>query len=200
MPYHPVSTSLGIPAFRPSNEQIKIAQICKVDPLIVILLEQKNIRGAEEIQAFLSPALSDLPDPFSMKGMEEAADIVLEAIGQNFEIIIWGDYDVDGVTGTALLLQFFKKLGVAATYHIPNRFKDGYGLNHGGLLRLKKKVDPRRSLIITVDCGISNEREILAAKELGFRIIITDHHEPERTITVADAVLNPKQGGMSLQG
>ncbi len=184
---------LNAPAFVPTESQIKRARSLKIEPLILFLLEQKSITGTEQILDFLYPSLEKLPAPFTMLDMKKAAECITEAIYKDFEILVWGDYDVDGVTATALLVSFLKVLGVTARYHIPNRFKDGYGLNKETLLVLSKKCNPETTLILTVDCGISNEKEITFAKGLGFQIIITDHHEPGDSVPSADAILNPKQ-------
>ncbi len=179
--------------FKATGEQIDAAKTLKVDPLIFYLLELRNIKGLEAKNAFLNPSLNDLPKPFSMHGMQEATDLVYKALLNKSDIIIWGDYDVDGVTGTCLLVNFFETIGVRTIYHIPNRFTDGYGLNRNSLRSLGKDIHSDNPLLITVDCGISNAKEVQYAKELGFDVIVTDHHEPGKEKIVADAVLNPKQ-------
>lgn len=165
----------------------------KLHPVITQLLAQRGLRKQEEIEAFLAPQLSSLPAPLLMKGMREAVALVDEAIFNGTPIVIWGDYDVDGITGTALLVSFFQDLGVAVSFFIPNRMTHGYGLHLDILQSLTTADEPGKKLLITVDCGISAQQEILAAQKLGFQVIVTDHHEPPEIVQVAEAVLNPKQ-------
>ncbi len=165
----------------------------KLHPVITQLLAQRGLRKQEEIEAFLTPQLSSLPAPLLMKGMREAVALVDEAIFNGTPIVIWGDYDVDGITGAALLVSFFQDLGVAVSFIIPNRMTHGYGLHLDILQSLATTDEPGKKLLITVDCGISAQQEILAAQKLGFQVIVTDHHQPPVIVQVADAVLNPKQ-------
>ena len=146
----------------------------------------------EEIEQYLKPMLKDLPSPFLMKDMEKAADLVMEAINGNWEIIIWGDYDVDGITATALLILFFRKLNIEVGCHIPNRLTEGYGLNEQ-LIREISGGSNSKKLLITVDCGISNHKEINYAQSLGIKVIVTDHHNLPGNPLEADATINPKQ-------
>ncbi len=179
--------------YKPSDEQIQLAKALNLDPLIIFLAELRNIKGREAIFSYLYPSLEQLPSPFTMLDMRKATSMVHRAIVNKSEILVWGDYDVDGVTGTCLLVSFFKEIGVKTSYHIPNRLTDGYGLNFSQLQSLKESFSSESPLLITVDCGISNTKEIEFAKKLGFDVIITDHHEPGVEIPRADAVLNPKQ-------
>ncbi|MEE4165568.1 MAG: single-stranded-DNA-specific exonuclease RecJ, partial [Desulfocapsaceae bacterium] len=163
-----------------------------VHPSIKEHLCRQGLVTDRDISDFLFPKLADLPSPFLMQDMDKAAEIVISAIHDRADIIIWGDYDVDGITATALLMLFFKKLNIAVSYHIPNRLTEGYGLNREKITEFSEKCGDRK-LLISVDCGISNQAEITLAQELGFTVIVTDHHQlPEKTVT-ADAVLNPKQ-------
>jgi single-stranded-DNA-specific exonuclease len=183
------------PFFSPTAEQKTLAQRFNVNPLIIHLLELRNIIGNDEIEQYLNPSLAKLPDPFTIKGMDQAALLVSEAIERKSEIIIWGDYDVDGVTSTCLLVNFFKKIGIRVVWKIPDRFSEGYGLNRKGIEEIRSGIPSEYPLLITVDCGISNHLEIRRAKELGFYIIVTDHHEPPENSVKADAILNVKQEG-----
>jgi single-stranded-DNA-specific exonuclease len=144
----------------------------------------------EQAKRFISPALSDLPNPFTMKDMDKAVARIAKAILQNEKITIFGDYDVDGTTATALLLLFLKKAGGAVDFYLPHRLKEGYGLN----LEAVKKIHARGTkLMITVDCGISNDEEIRWAMDNGLEVIVTDHHEVPDNLPPALAILNPKQ-------
>jgi len=182
-----------LPQVEPSPELQRLAAERKLHPVIVKLLAQRGYQGHNEIVAFLEPRLADLPHPLMMKGMKEAASMVGNAVVNKTPILIWGDYDVDGTTGTALLFSFFQSLGVNATYIIPNRISHGYGLHHDLLRELAPSNPENGKLLITVDCGISANEEILAAREMGYQVIVTDHHEPPAGSCAAHAVLNPKQ-------
>ena len=181
------------PQIKPSLELQELAIKKQLHPVIVKLLAGRGLQEKEGVEAFLQPRLADLPHPLEMGGMEEAAALAGLAVLNGTPILIWGDYDVDGTTGTALLVSFFQELGVEATYIIPNRITHGYGL-HVDLLRALAPADSaQKRLLITVDCGISASDEIAAAQEMGFQVIVTDHHEPPPRGSGADAILNPKQ-------
>jgi single-stranded-DNA-specific exonuclease len=181
--------------FHPTIEQERLAQKFNVHSLIIYLLELRNISGDDAIEVFLNPNLALLPDPFTIKDMDVAVSLVSEAIRVKTEIVVWGDYDVDGVTSTCLLVNFFKKIGINARWKIPDRFTEGYGLNTKGIEEIRLRIVNDFPLLITVDCGISNHTEIKRAKELGFHVIVTDHHEPPENPVNADAILNVKQEG-----
>lgn len=162
-------------------------------PLIERLLHKRGVTGEESIKSFLEPKLKELPSPFLMKDMDIAVELIEEAIRNQDIILIWGDYDVDGTTATALLILFFRSLGVEAIYHIPNRLKDGYGIQKQGLERISKTLKRNKTLIITVDNGISASEAVNYAKDCGYRIIVTDHHQAPKERVAADAVINPSQ-------
>ena len=172
------------------NNSNETAADILVHPVIDRHLDNLGI-APEEKKRFLSPSLHDLPSPFLMNDMERAVQLVLEAIEQGSKIIIWGDYDVDGISGTALLALFFRYYGVEVTCHIPNRLKEGYGLNKNEIIRLSGNSEEKK-LLISVDCGISNQEEITFAQTLGYQVIVTDHHQPPAAGIIADAVINPK--------
>jgi single-stranded-DNA-specific exonuclease len=183
------------PEFIPTTQQIELARQFDVDPLIIYLIELRNISGADAIDSFLNPSLANLPDPFTIKDMDSAVALVSKAIRKKSAIVIWGDYDVDGITSTCLLVDFFRKIGIKASWKIPNRFSEGYGINNQGIEKIRDNIFEKFPLLITVDCGISNHQEIKRAKELGFKVIVTDHHQPPDTSVPADAILNVKQKG-----
>jgi single-stranded-DNA-specific exonuclease len=141
-----------------------------------ILKELLGIRGVADVDSFVAPSVSGLGDPFLLEGVREGAVAILEAIDKNKKISIYGDFDMDGIASTALLLLVLRKLGADADFYIPNRLEDGYGLSKEGIAFLKEKG---AELIITVDCGINGAEAIEYARELGIDIIITDHHLPE---------------------
>src|SRR3989338_6765829 len=123
-----------------------------------------------------------------MKDMKKAVDRLVGAIERRESITVYGDYDVDGVTATSCLLNFFRELGVPAGYHIPHRLKEGYGLHAAALKEIHQKGG---RVVITADCGISNVNEAIAASQLGIDLIITDHHIVPPDLPEAHAVLNP---------
>jgi len=164
----------------------------QVHPSIKEHLKKNGMITDAEINHFLTPMLKDLPSPFLMKDMGKAADLVVDAISEKAEITIWGDYDVDGISGTALLILFFYKFNLKVNFHIPNRLTEGYGLNKQKIYDISER-STRKKLLITVDCGISNREEVRYAQSLGFKVIVTDHHNLPGNPVDADAVLNPKQ-------
>lgn len=170
----------------------RIASELKVSFILAQILQNRGIATSEEGRAFLFGSLEHLCDPFELKGMGEAVARVREAIDNKEEILIYGDYDVDGVTSSALLVLALRELGGRVSFYLPNRFTEGYGLNAQALERAKGQGI---SLIITVDCGISNITEALRAKELGIDLIISDHHEPGENLPEALALINPKLQG-----
>ncbi|MCK4420553.1 single-stranded-DNA-specific exonuclease RecJ [candidate division WOR-3 bacterium] len=150
-----------------------------------------SLRNIEHKDSFLNPSPEHLHDPFLLKGVEKASKRIISAINNNENIMIYGDYDVDGISSIALMFTILKKLGANVDHYIPSRLKQGYGLNKEAIIEAHKRGT---NLIITVDCGINAEDEIQLAKKKGMDIIITDHHLPEREIT-ADIIINPKLKG-----
>ena len=158
---------------------------------ILKLLVARGYKNKEDIETFLHPEDVEYHDPFSMKDMEKAVERVISALVNRENILIWGDYDVDGITSTSILYLFFlRRLGLKVDYVIPNRESDGYGLSNEGIL---KASNNDVNLIITVDCGITSVQEVNYAKKLGIDIIITDHHEPDNELPNAYAVIDPKR-------
>lgn len=155
-----------------------------------------NLHDDQEIDHFLFPRLERLPSPMLMKGMKEAVELFLEETGRESEIIVWGDYDVDGTTGTALLVNFFRELGIEPHWHIPNRLTDGYGLNSHTFNEIRSRLFPdKQFLLITVDCGISNFQEICDILAIGGKAIVTDHHQLPIGELPGCITLNPNQEG-----
>ncbi|MCK9274751.1 MAG: single-stranded-DNA-specific exonuclease RecJ [Syntrophales bacterium] len=161
-----------------------------INTLISQILINRNIRTPEEAKKFLFPSLKDLHNPFLMEDMERGVQRVIEAVDTNQNIVVYGDYDVDGITSTVILVKFLKEFHENTTYYIPDRIDEGYGLHQSAIDRLKKNG---AQLIITVDCGISNHEEIAYAKRLGIDTIILDHHEVPETLPAAAAAINPNR-------
>jgi single-stranded-DNA-specific exonuclease len=144
----------------------------------------------ERAAHFLQPSLAHIRSPFLMKDMDKAVSRVILALQRHEKVLIFGDYDVDGMTATALLFDFLTYLGMDADYYIPNRLTEGYGLNPKSVEN--QAIRRGKSLIITVDCGISSHEAIRVASHAGIDVIITDHHEVPPRVPEAFAILNPK--------
>lgn len=162
-------------------------------PRIAQLLATRGIETAEQAKAFLSPSIQSLHDPFLMRDMQAAVDCLSAAIEKGERIVVYGDYDVDGVTSTAILLTYLRKRGAVADYYIPSRHGEGYGLNIPAVECIAK--EKQAQLLITVDCGITSATEVARAYELGMRVIVTDHHQIGEELPRCEAVLNPLLGG-----
>ncbi len=137
---------------------------------------------------FLNCHLADLIDPYVLHGMREAVERIITSLERKEKILVYGDYDVDGVTATSLILLFLRDLGFTTHYYIPKRVAEGYGINKQSILKFNKEGI---GLIITVDCGISSVEEISYANSLGMSVIVTDHHEPPIKLPDAAALINP---------
>jgi single-stranded-DNA-specific exonuclease len=158
-------------------------------PILKQLLFNRGILNLESADTYLQ-ASGSLHSPFKLEGVQQAVHRINEALENQQKIAIYGDYDADGVTATALMVQVLRKLGGDVIYHIPNRFEEGYGLTNKALQNLG---DEGTKLVITVDCGIRSPVEVLYASSVGMDIIITDHHEPRGELFGAKAVVCPKQ-------
>ncbi len=164
-----------------------------LSPLVACLLVNRGIKTAQQAKTYLEPTFADLHSPFDMADMGKAVERIRRAIENGEQIYIYGDFDADGTTSTALLLNVFRHLDVSANYHIPNRFTDGYGLNKKAVEKICKDGG---NLLITVDCGIRSIDEIERANELGMDVILTDHHQPpEGFPPPAHAIISPKVEG-----
>jgi single-stranded-DNA-specific exonuclease len=163
-----------------------------ITPLTAQLLINRGLVDSGKAFSFLKPDLKDLHDPFLLKDMDKAVERIVSAMDKREKIAVYGDYDVDGTTSTAMLHLFFRELGIETVCYIPDRISEGYGLNSEAL---KKLCGDGVKLIITVDCGSSNRDEVSFARSLGLDIIVSDHHELPGEPPEAAALLNPKQNG-----
>jgi single-stranded-DNA-specific exonuclease len=161
-----------------------------IHPVIAQILINRGIGGAEEAKRYLMPDLAALPDPFLLPDMSRAVDRIVKGLGEGEKIAVIGDYDVDGVASTALLVHFFRAIGVEVEVHIPHRVTEGYGLNDEAIDRLKERG---ANLIITVDNGTRSIAELERARSLGIDVVVTDHHEVGDALPQAVAVINPKR-------
>ena len=172
--------------------QKKLASELKISPIISQVLINRGLRSPEEIHRFLNSSLADLHNPFLLKDIKIAVRRIKSAISRQEKIMVYGDYDVDGITSVAVMLKALTKLGAAQPlYHIPNKLKEGYGLNKPAIKAAHQK---NVSLLITVDCGITSIEEIKYAAGLGIDTIVTDHHQPiDNLMPKAIAIINPKK-------
>jgi single-stranded-DNA-specific exonuclease len=169
----------------------KLTGLLNCHPAIASILVNRKIASPEDALNFLSVSLNHLRLPFTLKDMDVAIHRIVKAITHNEKILIFGDYDVDGITATTILLKFFRSAGADVSYYIPHRITEGYGLqsSHITTCALAKKIN----LIITVDCGSGSHDAVTAAKAAGIDVIITDHHMVTDTLPPAVAVINPKR-------
>ena len=178
-----------------NNEKVELLKAkFNLSNLVAKILSNRNILGREmqedDIKKFLNPTRYDFYDPFLLPDMEQAVERIEQAINNKEKILIYGDYDADGITSTTILIKFFKELGVEVDKYIPNRLEEGYGINNKALEEIKNRgID----LIITVDTGITANDQVKYANELGLDVIITDHHEPSDEIPKAVAVIDAKR-------
>ena len=168
----------------------KIQNEFKVSSLLATIIVNKGLKTKEEIEVFLNPTRNDFHDPYLMPDMEIAVNRILKAIENKEKVIIYGDYDVDGITSITVLKKFLADRGLQVDQYIPNRLDEGYGLNKAAI---EKIVEQKYNLMITVDCGISGIEEIEYANSLGLETIITDHHEPSDILPNAIAVVDAKR-------
>jgi single-stranded-DNA-specific exonuclease len=167
-----------------------LAAALGVHPLIARLLCLRGLGDADQAQRFLNPSIEHLHDPFKLADMQRAVERLERALAQRERIAIHGDYDVDGITSTVILRRALELLGGDVVHFIPERLRDGYGLQPAAIDRLHAEGV---ALVVSVDCGIRGTEAALRARELGVDLIITDHHEPEGTLPPALAVVNPKR-------
>ena len=161
------------------------------DNLLQKILISRGITDMAAMDKFLNPCVKDyMPNPSVLCDMDKAAAIIADSVLNGDKIAIYGDYDVDGITSTAVFVKYLRSLGVDVMWHLPTREGEGYGLNIGAIDEIAQHG---AKLIITVDCGISGVAEVAHAKSLGLRIVVTDHHSPDEVLPAADAVVNPKR-------
>lgn len=167
----------------------QLATQLAVSPLIGKLLVNRRVADLSAAQVFLKPTLSNLRNPFDIPNIVKAAERVLLAKQKGEKVLIYGDYDVDGVTGTAILVEILKHFGIQVDYYIPDRYGEGYSLS---VEAIKKIASSGVKLIITVDCGIASVKEVAQANELGLEVVVTDHHNIPEQLPEAYALVNPK--------
>ncbi|ADU63314.1 MAG: single-stranded-DNA-specific exonuclease RecJ [Pseudodesulfovibrio sp.] len=171
-----------------------MAEQLSVSPLIVDILWNRGLTSVEDMDRFLSPGLRHLAKPSEIPGLMEAAEVLARGLAEGRTLAIWGDYDVDGITATALIKEFLALRGISAMHHLPNRMEEGYGMNIPGVEQL---AQAGAQMLLTVDCGISDIGPVARARELGMLVAVTDHHLPGDALPDAHAVCNPRlrEGG-----
>ena len=169
-----------------------LAQELELPPLLARILVQRGFADPDAARRFLSSSLStDLPPPHLLAGMDDAVERICRALRDRERVCVWGDYDVDGTTGAAVLVSFLREIGGEPMFYIPHRIDEGYGMSRQGIEHLHSRDV---TLIVTVDCGISNADEVAYAGTLGMDVVIVDHHQlPERLPDAAAAVINPQR-------
>ena len=172
------------------NKIKEISEKFEISELLASVLVNRNIVEDDDVKLFLNPTRNDFHDPYLMPDMKEAVERIVKAIENNEKTIIYGDYDVDGITSITVLTRFLKERGLDVSSYIPNRLDEGYGLNRDAI---KNIADEGYKLIITVDCGISGTEEVDYAYSLGMEVIVTDHHEPLDELPKALAVIDCKR-------
>ena len=172
-------------------EKVKqIQEKHQINKLLATILVKRNITTEEEIKQFLAPTRNDFHDPFLITDMQKSVERIIQAIENQERVVIYGDYDVDGITSITVLKSFLKDRGLEAQFYIPNRLNEGYGLNKQAIEKISQQGC---DLMITVDCGISAIEEVEYAKSLKIQTIVTDHHEPGNDLPKAFAVIDNKR-------
>ncbi|KKL71902.1 hypothetical protein LCGC14_2090250, partial [marine sediment metagenome] len=172
-----------------------LAGASSVSPAFAQVLINRGMKTPEDVSSFLDPSKTEMCDPFSLDGMESVVEALEKARASGTKVLIHGDYDCDGITATAIMVEAFRAYGLQVEYFVPNRFDHGYGFNLPGLEHAKQVG---AGLIVTVDCGITSFEASEAARNVGIGLVITDHHEPhidadgKMVLPEALAIINPK--------
>src|SRR5262249_36742435 len=152
----------------------------------------RGVYEPEQVRTFLAAKLTGLRDPELLPGVMDAAERIHAAVRERRKVVVYGDYDADGITGTAILLLCLRLVGADVSYYVPNRLEEGYGLNCEALRSLH---DKGASLVVSVDCGIASVKEAVLARELGLELVVTDHHEFADSLPDAAAIVHPRLPG-----
>jgi single-stranded-DNA-specific exonuclease len=174
----------------PAEQASSLAEQAGIPQVAAALMLQRGYRTADEVREFLEPSPARLNKPDTLPDIGPATDRILAAIDQGERVCVYGDYDVDGVCGTALLTIVLRGLGADVIYYLPHRQSEGYGLSMHGIEHCRQQ---KVSLLVTNDCGSTDHAEVDAARLAGIDVVITDHHEPPAELPSALAVVNPKR-------
>jgi len=172
------------------ESQKLLARELNIGPIVSRIIANRSIGTPDEIRQYLNPSLNNLHNPFLMRDMKAAVERMTAALRRKEKIVVYGDYDADGITSVAVLYRFIQEIHDNVTFYIPDRMAEGYGLNPAAVSRFHSEGV---KLIAAVDCGMANHEEIALAKQLGIDVVILDHHEPSETLPAADAIVNPKR-------
>lgn len=164
----------------------------RCSPIVAQLLVNRGITSVEDGLIFLKMPMSKLHNPATMPGIAAAVAVIVAAVRDGTPITVYGDYDVDGTTGTAILLGLLKRLGAVVDFYLPHRIEEGYGLRSKAIRELHERGT---RLLVTVDCGIAAVKEVAEARAMGMKVVVTDHHEPKATLPDADAIVHPRLAG-----
>ncbi|MEK7243668.1 MAG: DHH family phosphoesterase, partial [Thermodesulfobacteriota bacterium] len=166
---------------REGNQDIEdlLVRELGISPIISRIIMSREICDPDVVRRYLSPSLQDLHNPFLMQDMKKAVDRLILAVYRNEKVVVYGDYDADGITSVVVLIHFLREIYPGATYHIPDRITEGYGLNRDAVERFRSQGI---GLIVTVDCGIADHDAVAYARQLGMDTIILDHHELSDTL------------------
>ncbi|MDM4018604.1 single-stranded-DNA-specific exonuclease RecJ [Roseiconus lacunae] len=179
------------------HDSARVEQLIRgsnLPPVVAQLLVSRGVYDSAAADSFLSTKLTGLRDPALLPGVPDATERIAKAIEDKLPIVIYGDYDCDGMTGTAILYNGLKLLGADVSYHIPNRLEDGYGLNPDAINKLAHRG---KRMIVSVDCGITSVACAELCRELGVQLVITDHHTIDETLPDAEAIVHPRLPGTS---
>ena len=155
---------------------LRLAEATGLSPVTARVLISRDLGSPADIETFLAPQKENLADPFLLRDMDRAVDRIHRAVAGGEKILVFGDYDVDGISSTALLTETMEELGADVGYAVPDRITEGYGLN---IRRVREAAAAGTTLIVTVDNGVTCHAEIELARELGIDVIVVDHHEPD---------------------
>ncbi len=172
------------------GDATELSNNLKIPPIITQILLRRGVNTTEEARRFFRASIDELYDPFLMADMAKACERLRKALLSDEKILIYGDYDVDGITSVSFLYLLLKELGANVTYYIPDRQIEGYGLSEAGIEEARKN---NVNLIVTTDCGITGHNEIILANSLNIDVIVSDHHEPSDNMPPAVAVIDPKR-------
>ncbi|PLY02353.1 MAG: single-stranded-DNA-specific exonuclease RecJ [Desulfuromonas sp.] len=176
----------------PHIDVVRLAGQLDISPLAATVLARRDLSDSSVVEAFFDASLADLPDPELLPDMQRAAKRLTEAVVAREPILVHGDYDVDGITGTTLLVDFLRQCGADVDFHIPLRLRDGYGLSADAI---RCAAERGVKVLVSVDCGISAHAEADLAKQLGIDLLITDHHQPGERLPAAHSLVNPRLAG-----
>jgi single-stranded-DNA-specific exonuclease len=177
----------------PTAEALELARTLDLHPQIASLLWQRGYRNADQVRAFLDPRLQSLGDPFQLTDLRRAAERILQAITAREKMVIFGDYDVDGITSSALMWRILRRLGGDVETFLPLRMEEGYGLSQDGVERCVEQHKP--AVLIAVDCGTTALKQVAWLRERGIDVVIIDHHALPPELPAAHALVNPQRDG-----